>query len=229
MSDKAPASERYGSAKSIVIKVAIIEDQRDLREGLQMLINGTVGYQCTGNYRSMEDALYHIGSQLPDVVLVDIGLPKMQGDEGIRILKERYPKLLLVALTVYDDDDQIFSALCAGASGYLLKRTPPSELLESLREVMSGGAPMSPEVASRVVALFREFHPPQQANYHLTPTETQLLKLLVQGHHYKTAAAALDISVNTVKFHLQNIYQKLQVHSKSEAVAKALRSRLADS
>ncbi|HMG33454.1 MAG TPA: response regulator transcription factor [Blastocatellia bacterium] len=229
MSDKAPASERYGSAKSNVIKVAIIEDQRDLREGLQMLINGTVGYRCTGNYRSMEDALYHIGSQLPDVVLVDIGLPKMQGDEGIRILKERYPKLLLVALTVYDDDDQIFSALCAGASGYLLKRTPPSELLESLREVMSGGAPMSPEVASRVVALFREFHPPQQANYHLTPTETQLLKLLVQGHHYKTAAAALDISVNTVKFHLQNIYQKLQVHSKSEAVAKALSSRLADS
>jgi len=174
----------------------------------------------------MEDALYQIGSQLPDVVLVDIGLPKMQGDEGIRVLKERYPKLLLVALTVFGDDDQIFNALCAGASGYLLKKTPPSQLLDSLREVMSGGAPMSPEVASRVVSLFRDVRPPQQANYHLTPTETQLLKLLVEGHHYKTAAAELKISINTVKFHLQNIYQKLQVHSKSEAVAKALRSKV---
>jgi len=209
--------------------VAVVEDQRDLREGLQMLINGTVGYRCTGSYRSMEDALYHIGGQMPDIVLVDIGLPRMQGDEGIRILKERYPRLLLVALTVFDDDDQIFNALCAGASGYLLKKTPPSQLLESLNEVMSGGAPMSPEVASRVVALFRDIRPPQQASYHLTSTETQLLKLLVEGHHYKTAAAELGISINTVKFHLQNIYQKLQVHSKSEAVAKALRSKLAGS
>ena len=229
MSRKNPVSEKDNPVKSSIINVAIIEDQRDSRESLRMLINGTVGFRCTGTYSSMEDALYQIGGQLPDVVLVDIGLPKMQGDEGIRILKERYPKLLLVALTVFGDDDQIFNALCAGASGYLLKKTPPSQLLDSLKEVMSGGAPMSPEVASRVVSLFRDVRPPQQANYHLTPTETQLLKLLVEGHHYKTAAAELNISINTVKFHLQNIYQKLQVHSKSEAVAKALRSRLADS
>ena len=221
-----PVSVRDNPVESSIINVAIIEDQRDSRESLRMLINGTVGFSCTGTYSSMEDALYQIGGQLPDVVLVDIGLPKMQGDEGIRVLKERYPKLLLVALTVFGDDDQIFNALCAGASGYLLKKTPPSQLLDSLREVMSGGAPMSPEVASRVVSLFRDVRPPQQANYHLTPTETQLLKLLVEGHHYKTAAAELNISINTVKFHLQNIYHKLQVHSKSEAVAKALRSKV---
>ena len=116
----------------------------------------------------------------------------------------------------------MFDALCAGASGYLLKNTPPARLLESLREVVDGGAPMSPEVARRVIALFREFRPPERASYHLTPQETELLKLMVEGHHYKTAARAMGISINTVSFHLGHIYEKLQVHSKSEAVAKAL-------
>jgi len=129
-------------------------------------------------------------------------------------------------LTVYDDDDRIFDALCAGACGYLLKRTAPSRLLESLREAVSGGAPMSPEVASRVIALFREIRPPERADYDLTPHETRLLKLLVEGHNYTTAAAELKVSYNTVKFHMRHIYEKLQVHSKSEAVAKAMRERL---
>jgi DNA-binding NarL/FixJ family response regulator len=129
-------------------------------------------------------------------------------------------------LTVYDDDERIFDAMCAGASGYLLKKTPPFRLLESLREVASGGAPMSPEVAKRVIALFREIRPPDRAAYELTPHETRLLKLLVQGHNYKTAAAELGVTVHTVSFHLRSIYEKLQVHSKSEAVAKALQNRL---
>jgi DNA-binding NarL/FixJ family response regulator len=174
----------------------------------------------------MEDALYEISRDLPDVVLVDIGLPRMQGDEGIRILKERYPELLLIALTVFDDDEQIFNAICAGASGYLLKKTPPSRLLESLKEAMSGGAPMSPEVASRVVALFRDLRPPYKADYRLTSQETDLLKLLVEGHNYKTAAAEMNVSTSTISYHLQSIYRKLRVHSKTEAVAKALRSRI---
>ncbi|HWO02635.1 MAG TPA: response regulator transcription factor [Blastocatellia bacterium] len=226
MNEKTAKPEIGEPSASRDLKVAIIEDQRDLREGLQMLINGTVGYRCTGGYRSMEDALYEISRDLPDVVLVDIGLPRMQGDEGIRILKERYPNLLLIALTVFDDDEQIFNAICAGASGYLLKKTPPSRLLESLKEAMSGGAPMSPEVASRVVALFREVRPPYQADYHLTSQETDLLKLLVEGHNYKTAAAEMNVSTSTISYHLQSIYRKLQVHSKTEAVAKALRSRI---
>lgn len=209
-----------------VIKVAIIEDRREIREGLAMLINGTDGFRCCGAYRSMEEALDNIAREMPDVVLNDIGLPGMSGIEGIAILKERYPNLLLLMLTVYDDDDRIFDAMCAGATGYLLKKTPPARLLESLKEAVAGGAPMSPEVARRVIALFREIRPPERADYALTPHETRLLKLFVEGHNYKTAAAELGVSVHTVSFHLRSIYEKLQVHSKSEAVAKALRNRL---
>ena len=208
------------------IKVAIIEDRREIREGLAMLIGGTEGFRCTGSYRSMEEALAKIGFELPDVTLSDIGLPGMNGIDGIRILKERYPDLLVLMLTVYDDDERIFDAMCAGASGYLLKKTMPARLLESLREAVSGGAPMSPEVARRVIALFREIRPPERADYALTPHETRLLKLFVEGHNYKTAAAELGVSVHTVSFHLRSIYDKLQVHSKSEAVAKALQNRL---
>jgi len=209
-----------------LISVAIIEDQREVREGISVLINGTKGYRCTGSYRSMEEALARIAEDTPNAILVDIGLPGMSGIEGIRILKERLPGVTLLAFTVYDDDDNIFDALCAGASGYLLKNTPPARLLEGLREVVSGGAPMSPEVARRVVGLFREFRPPERASYHLTHQETEVLRLLVEGHHYKTAAAELGISINTVSYHLRNIYAKLQVHSKSEAVTKALRDKL---
>lgn len=213
-------------AEQAVIRTAIVEDQRDIREGLTVLIDGTPGYRCTGSYRSMEEALARIAADTPDVVLCDIGLPGMSGIDGIRVLKERYPRLSLLILTVYDDDDRIFDALCAGACGYLLKRTSPARLLESLREAVSGGAPMSPEVASRVIALFREIRPPERADYDLTPHETRLLKLLVEGHNYTTAAAELKVSYNTVKFHMRHIYEKLQVHSKSEAVAKAMRERL---
>jgi DNA-binding NarL/FixJ family response regulator len=209
-----------------VIKVILIEDLRDVREGLAVLINGSPGLRCTAAFRSMEEALRALTRELPDVVLTDIGLPGMSGIEGIRILKERYPDLSILALTVYDDDERIFDALCAGATGYLLKNTPPARLLESLKEVASGGAPMSPEVARRVINLFREFRPPDRSPSRLTQQETELLKLIVDGHSYKTAAGKLAISISTVSFHLQNIYSKLQVHSKSEAVAKALRNKL---
>jgi DNA-binding NarL/FixJ family response regulator len=208
------------------IRVAIIEDERDIRECLYVLVNGTDGYTCTGSYRTMEEALERIPSQIPDVVLSDIGLPGMSGIEGVRILKKRYPDLLLLMLTIHDDDERIFDAMCAGACGYLLKKTPPARLLDSLREAVAGGAPMSPEVARRVIALFREIRPPERADYHLTPHETRLLKLFVEGHNYKTAAAELHVSVNTVNFHVRSIYDKLQVHSRSEAVAKALRNHL---
>lgn len=208
------------------IKVAIIEDQRDIRECLTFLINGTEGFSCTGGYRSMEEALDRIGSALPDIVLADIGLPGMNGIEGVKILKERYPDLLILMSTVYDDDERVFDAICAGACGYLLKKTPPAKLLESIREAVAGGAPMTPEVARRVITLFRDVRPPERANYELTPHEVRLLKLFVEGHNYKTAAAEIGVSVNTINFHVRNIYDKLQVHSRSEAVAKALLNRL---
>jgi DNA-binding NarL/FixJ family response regulator len=208
------------------IRVAIVEDRREIRDGLAIIINGTPGFRCTGAYRSMEDALERIDKDLPDVVLNDIGLPGMSGIDGIRILKERHPSLLVLMLTVYDDDDRIFAALCAGASGYLLKKTQPARLLESVREVAAGGSPMSPEVARRVITLFRTFRPPDDAQYELTPHEIRLLRLFVEGHNYRTAAAELGVTVHTISFHLRRIYEKLQVHSKSEAVAKALRNRI---
>jgi len=208
------------------IRTIIVEDQRDLREGLQTLINFTPGFKCSGAFRTMEECLSRVNHDLPDVVLSDIGLPGMSGIEGIKILKEKYPDLIILVLTVYDDNEKIFDALCAGASGYLLKQTEPAELLKSVKEAVAGGAPMSPEVAARVIKLFREVRPPERVDYDLTPHETRLLKLLVDGYNYVTAAEELKISYNTIKFHVRNIYDKLQVHSKSEAVAIAMRDHL---
>jgi len=208
------------------IRVVLVEDIREVREGLAALINGTQGFRCVGSYYSMESALAGIGTEAPDVILTDIGLPGMSGIEGTQILRDRFPQVPILALTVYDTDGQVFDALCAGASGYLLKNTAPARLLESIKEAADGGAPMSPEVARRVVRLFREFRPPESADYHLTTQETELLRLLIEGHYKKTAAREMGISTNTVSFHLKNIYAKLQVHSKTEAVAKALRERL---
>jgi DNA-binding NarL/FixJ family response regulator len=206
------------------IRVVIIEDQARIRDGLRFLIDGTGGYACVACFGSMEAAM--AGLPEADVALVDIGLPGLSGIEGIPLLKARQPTLRLVALTVYDDDDRILQALCAGACGYLLKNTPPARLLDCLRDVMLGGSALSPEVAGRVITLFREYRPPEAADYHLTPHEHRLLKLLGEGHSYKTAAAELGNTVNTVGFHMRSIYRKLEVHSKSEAVAKALRSGL---
>ena len=213
-------------AEAAALKIGIIEDQPKIREGLRSLIDGTNGYRCVGSFGSMEEALAKVSYDLPDVLLVDIGLPGMSGIEGTRRLKDQHPGLAVLMLTVYDDDRRIFDAMCAGACGYLLKKTPPARLLESLKEVMGGGAPMSPEVARRVVALFREIRPPEQADYQLTPHEIRILALLVEGYNYKTAGDELGVSINTIRFHMRSIYEKLQVHSKSEAVAKALRNRI---
>ena len=191
-----------------------------------MLINGTPGFSCVGSFGSVETALARIERYSADVILTDLGLPGMSGIEGIARFREMLPGTPIIALTIYDNDDQIFDALCAGANGYLLKNTPPARLLESLQEAAGGGAPMSPNIAARVVRLFRQFRPPPQSDHSLTPQETELLRLLIEGHHKKTAAREMNISIHTVSFHLKNVYEKLQVHSKTEAVAKALRERI---
>ena len=208
------------------LRVVLIEDLRDIREGLAALINGTAGFRCVAAFGSVESALARVERERPDVILTDLGLPGMSGIEGIERFRRIFPATPIIALTIYDNEDQIFNALCNGANGYLLKNTPPARLLEALREAVEGGSPMSPMIAARVVKLFREFRPPEHADYQLTPQETALLKLLLEGHHKKTAAREMGISLNTVSFHLKNIYDKLQVHSKTEAVAKALRERL---
>lgn len=191
-----------------------------------MLIGFTEGFECVGKYGSMEEALASMRHRAPDVVLSDIGLPGMDGIEGIGLIKEQHPEVTILMLSVYEDNERIFEALCAGAVGYLLKNTPPAKILDAIREALGGGSPMSPEVARKVITVFRNYRPPEKVNYDLTPHETRLLKLLVDGHSYKTAARDLGVSVNTVSFHLKSIYEKLQVHSKSEAVAKAFRDGL---
>ena len=208
------------------LRVVLIEDLREIREGLAALITGTAGFECVASYGMMETALSRIENERPDAILTDLGLPGMSGIEGIERLREIFPDVPIVALTIYDNDTEIFDALCNGANGYLLKNTPPARLLEALKEAVNGGSPMSPTIAARVVNLFRTFRPPEQADYRLTPQEITLLKLLIEGHHKKTAAREMNISIHTVSFHLKNIYEKLQVHSKTEAVAKALREHL---
>ena len=208
------------------VRVGLIEDQREFREGLAFLIDGTDGYRCRQRFGSMEEAIRALEGERPDVVLVDIGLPGMSGIDGIQLIKARFPDLPVLMLTVYNDDERIFAAMCAGACGYLLKKTPKARILECINEVLDGGAPMSPEVARRVIELFRRFRPARDANHGLTRQEMRLLALLGEGHHYKTAAAELGITINTVSSHMRHIYEKLQVHSKSEAVAKALRQGL---
>ena len=213
-------------APSASIKVAIIEDQEKIRVGLAALIEGTQGFACTGTWPAWKRHWPDYAAE-PDIALVDIGLPGISGIEGIGMLKERRPTLPLLVLTVYEDEERIFGALCAGACGYLLKGTPPARLMESLSEALAGGAPMSPQIARRVIEHFQSPRqlPSSPAN-DLTPHENRILRLLVEGHHYQTAADELGVTVNTIRFHLRRIYEKLQVHSKTEAVAKALRERL---
>jgi DNA-binding NarL/FixJ family response regulator len=209
-------------------RVAIVEDQRQTREGLATLIGGTPGFAIVGSFATMEEALLRLGATPPEVMLVDIGLPGMSGIEGVAALKERYPDLQILILTVFADDDHVFEAICAGASGYLLKDTPPARLLEGIGELAGGGAPMSPEIARKVVTTFQRIAPGRGDDHDLSARELEVLKLLADGHSYKTAAAHLDIRLDTVRFHIRNIYDKLHVHSKSEAVVKALRQGLLD-
>jgi len=189
-----------------------------------MLINGTPSYRCVAAFRSVEDALR--ANTAYDVLLLDIDLPGMSGSDGVRLLKEKHSGAEILMLTVYAQEDKVFESICNGACGYLLKETPPARLLEAIREAHDGGAPMSPEIARKVVTLFQKTGPPAKLDEQLTPQEMRLLRLLVEGYSYQGAANRLNISVNTVRDYIRTIYDKLHVHSKSEAVTKALRSRL---
>ena len=208
------------------IRVSIVEDDRSTREGLSALIGGTAGYACVGAWESVEDALNAIARQAPDVLLLDINLPGMLGSQAARLLRERLPSMQILMLTIYAEQDRVFESICNGACGYLLKKTPPARLLEAIREAHEGGSPMSPEIARKVVALFRKTHEPADTQERLTPHEVRLLKLLSEGHSYQSAGGELRISVNTVRNYIRSIYEKLHVHSKNEAVSKALRSRI---
>jgi DNA-binding NarL/FixJ family response regulator len=215
-----------GEASSLEpLRVAIVEDDVTTRDGLAALIDGTPGYRCVGRYGSVE-LLCRAPDRLADVVLLDINLPGISGAEGVRLVRERWPSTEVLMLTVYADQDKVLESICNGAVGYLLKKTPPVRLLDAIREAASGGAPMSPEIARKVVTLFRKAPAAEGTSEALTPQELRLLQLLADGHSYQTAAERLAISLNTVRSYVRNVYDKLHVHSKSEAVSKALRSGL---
>lgn len=201
-----------------MISVVIVDDKRDIREGLQNLLNMSEGFRCTRTYGDAESAIKGITMFTPDVVLMDIELPEMSGIECVRILKQKIPDLDIIMLTAYTDDKYIFEALQAGAYGYLTKNIFPSKLLSAIREVRRGGSPMSSLVARRVVNSFNKIKSPMPD---LSGREKEVLRLLCEGQSYRDIAKKLFVSTNTVRFHLKNIYKKLQVNSRHEAVVKA--------
>jgi DNA-binding NarL/FixJ family response regulator len=201
------------------ITVAIVEDDRRLREGLEMLVNGTTEFRCIATFSDAESALKHLPGGWPDVVLMDINLPKMSGIQCVGKLKALRPALQVVMLTVYMDDEKIFQSLQEGASGYLLKKTPPARILEALTEVHHGGSPMSTEIARKMVQFFQKTQC-RDETASLSRREHEILTYLAKGYHYKEIAEALGISVLTVGTHLRNIYEKLHVRSRTEAVLK---------
>ncbi|MDQ1089566.1 MULTISPECIES: response regulator transcription factor [unclassified Siphonobacter] len=203
------------------INVCIVEDDSVIREGFALLINSTSGFRTVQTYSSCEDALLHLQQDNPDVVLMDIELPGMTGIEGITKIKKIRPQTNIIVITVYENDDLVFKALCAGAGGYLTKNMPPSRLLDAIQEIQNGGAPMSTNVARMVVQSFQK-----NRNSPLTSRETEVLELLAKGKSYSTIADELFVDKETIRTHIKNIYWKLEVHSKAEAIEKATKERL---
>lgn len=205
-----------------MIKVAIVEDDNRIRESLAVLIDGTENIRCASTHRTAEEAIAQIPITKPDVVLMDINLPGISGIDCARQLKTAMPSLQILMLTMYENSQQVFESLKAGASGYLVKRTSPAEIVKAIEEVHAGASPMSGKIARAVVEYFQGWEPKSSPQHHLSPRETEILDLLVKGYRYKEIADALSIGFETVRFHLKNIYEKLHVHSRTEAVVKYL-------
>jgi DNA-binding NarL/FixJ family response regulator len=210
-----------------VINVAIVDDDEEIRNGLSWIIKNADGYNLTGVYKNFTEAAEGIAAQTPDVVLMDIGLPGKSGIDCVRELKEKHPEVQFVMQTVYSDDEKIFESLRAGAVGYLLKKTPTSKFLQAISDAYDGGAPMTGEIARKVMQYFQQ---PQKkknpSSYELSDRELEVLKALTEGHSYKAIADKLFVSVHTVRFHLHNIYEKLHVSSRAEAVAKVMKEKM---
>jgi DNA-binding NarL/FixJ family response regulator len=209
------------------ILVTIFEDNTNLRRGLTTLINGSDGFECSGAFGNCDNLVKNIIETKPDVVLMDIGLPGMDGIEAVKILKSQFPKIKILMETIFEDDEKVFYSICNGAEGYILKNTPPVRILEAIREIYEGGAPMTPSIASKVLAMFKSGTSfTKDESYNLSEREREVLKYLVDGMSYKLVAEKCFVSLDTISTHVKNIYKKLQVHSKSEAVSKAIKGKI---
>jgi DNA-binding NarL/FixJ family response regulator len=207
-----------------MISVSIVDDEKELRDSIATFVNGTPGFRCVSAFDSAESALRGLRANKPDVVLMDINLGGMNGIECVQKLKVEAPGLQIIMLTVYEDTDQIFKALSAGATGYLLKRLSPAKLLQAIRDVHEGGSPMSGSIARKVVASFQKAVMAGEKHSSLSPRERMVLDCLAKGLTYKEIADQLGISIDTIRTYLRRIYEKLHVHSRTEAVAKYLKA-----
>lgn len=209
-----------------MVKIVLYEDNPQLREGLTMLLNGSEGFEVIGAFKNCNNVQEEIAALSPDVVLMDIDMPGTNGIEGLKLIRKLNCSVKVLMLTVFDDNKNVFEAIKSGANGYLLKKTPPSKLLEYIQEAHSGGAPMTSSIATQVLKMFSEVHNHAPADYHLSEREKQVLQWLVNGYSYKMIAAEMFISIDTVRSHIKKIYEKLHVNSKSEAVAKAFKDKI---
>lgn len=211
-----------------MIHVVIFEDNKHLRETFQFLLSNSVGFSCTGAYADCSNLLAEIAANPCDVVLMDIEMPGMNGIDATKLIKQNFPHINILIQTVFHEDEYIFNAICAGASGYILKSTTPDGYLQAIKDVQAGGSPMTPGIARRVLELFKSKLSPDTPakDYNLTTQEKKVLQLLVQGKSYKMIAAELFVATDTVKSHVSNIYAKLHVHSGTEAVSLALRDKI---
>ncbi|HTQ66973.1 MAG TPA: response regulator transcription factor [Puia sp.] len=208
-----------------MIKVAIIEDNNTLRNSLESLFNRTDGMKCVASLNNLLNVISEIGKVMPDIILMDIGLPHISGIEGVRTVKSDFPQIQILMFTVFEDDEKIFDAIRAGASGYLLKKTPSEEIVEAIKELYHGGAPMSASIARKVIKSFQSKSPVAKEDYRLTTRENEILYSLVEGLSYKKIAEKYFVSISTIRTHICNIYEKLHVNSKAEAVAKILKPK----
>ena len=209
------------------IKVVIFEDNSSLRKSLFQLIDGSEGFQCVGAFEDCLDIMKNIEETKPDVILMDIEMPGINGIEAVRMVREKYTGLKILMQTIFEDNEKIFNSILAGASGYILKNTSPSRFLDFIKETYEGGAPMSPSVATKVMKMVAEQSPSAKPNnFNLSEREKEILSCLVKGMSYKLIADACFISIDTVRGHIRNIYEKLHVHSKGEAVATAIKSKI---